>query len=264
MSALALLGHQGRRHRGALLATALGLFVFAWALTGLAPGPGDTEAFQNLLQFIPPALRQMFPPELLANVTGRGFIAFTSFLHPVVLILMAVWVVRVGAAGLAGEIGSGTMDLLASRPIPRGLPVAVTYAWLVIGLGVLTLVIWIGIAAGLASRPDLMLNPAPFLAPAGMLLLLYAAFGAVALALSAATRAGGSWAAGVVAASFGLDYLARLWEAIAWSRPFSLFRYFRPQEIMTTGVQPVDVMVLAGVAIAGLFAALVIFQRRDL
>jgi len=264
VKAAALLGHQWRRHLGALTALGGGLFAFAWVVTRMAPGPGETEAFERMLQYLPPVLQQMLGPEMLANVTTRGFIAFTGFVHPVILLLMGVWTVRVGAAGLAGEINAGTMDLLASRPVPRALPVGVTYCWLLAGLGILVAAVWGSLAVGLASRRDVRLDPADYAGAAGMLWLLFAAFGAVALALSAVTRSGGSWAAGLVAGSFALDYVARLWEPIGWMRRLSLFRYFRPTEIVMTGVAAVDVVVLAGVAAGGLLAALVLFQRRDL
>jgi hypothetical protein len=85
--------------------------------------------------------------------------------------------------------------------------------------------------------------------------------------VSATQRDGGAaigWLSGIMAASFVLDYLARLWKTIAALRPLSLFACYNPQHIVKAGPQMMDVAKLATVAVVAVVAAAVVFSRRDL
>jgi hypothetical protein len=97
--------------------------------------------------------------------------------------------------------------------------------------------------------------------------LLFVAWTGVALFISATRREPGpaiGWATAAIAVSFVWDFLARLWSPVAQTRPLSLFAYYRPQEIVMSGVATVDLLRLAVVAVIALAAAVVVFRRRDL
>jgi ABC-type transport system involved in multi-copper enzyme maturation permease subunit len=85
--------------------------------------------------------------------------------------------------------------------------------------------------------------------------------------VSATRREGGAaigWLSGIIATSFVLEYLARLWKPMAAMRPWSLFTYYNPQQIVKAGPGLMDIATLAGVTVAALVAAVVVFSRRDL
>jgi hypothetical protein len=73
-----------------------------------------------------------------------------------------------------------------------------------------------------------------------------------------------AWASGLIATSFVLDFLARVWTPVQGLRALSLFAYYRPAEIAQAGVSPGDAAVLAGVAIVSIATAVLVFGRRDL
>ncbi len=266
MSALALLGHQWRRHRAALLLLAAGNGLFMWAITRVVPDPSRTGLVRQLVEMAPAPVRVFLGEELVANLSARGFLGF-GWVHPFPLILLAAWVVRVAAGALAGEMGRGTMDLVASRAVRRSAQV--TAAALAVGAGaaVIAAAGWAGTALGLALRPLPGVRALDLLPVAAMSALLSAGAGAVCLLVSAARREGGaaiSWCAGLLACSYVLDYLARVWTTIASLRPLSSFRYYEPQRILREGVASADVAVLAAVGAAGLLLAYAVFARRDL
>ena len=91
MSVLSLLGHLWRRHRLALLWLAAGSGFFPWAITRVVPAVAHSGF-----------VRQLFD--------------------------MAPAPVRVATGALAGEVGRGTMDLVASRPVSRSAQVAAAWA----------------------------------------------------------------------------------------------------------------------------------------
>ena len=266
MSVLSLLGHLWRRHRLALLWLAAGSGFFQWAITRVVPAVAQSGFVRQLFDMAPAPVRVMFGEELIASLSARGFLGF-GYVHPFPLLILAVWAVRVATGALAGEVGRGTMDLVASRPVSRSAQVAAA-AWAVVaGLALIAAAGWAGTAAGLRTRPLEGVAATDLLPVAAMSLLLFAAFGAIALLISATQREGGtavSWCAGLLAGSYVLDYLARVWSAIGFLRPLSLFRYYEPQRVLRDGLVAGDVAVLSGVGVVALAAAFAVFARRDL
>jgi ABC-2 type transport system permease protein len=259
----ALLRRQWRHHRAALGWLAFGMGLFEFLITKLAPA---TDRMQGLLDLLPPPILDIFGAELRATLSPAGFLAF-GWVHPFALMMLAVWVVRVGAGSLAGEIGRGTMDLLVARPVARAALVAATALWLLAGLAVLCLVGWTGLALGIRMRPLGGAGPGELAAVVLACWLLFAAAGGLTLAISAVHRSAGSataWAAGVLSVSFALDFIARAWEPLTWARPLSIFAYYAPQQVVMRGLAPGDATALAVVAAASTLLAFGAFQWRDL
>jgi len=97
--------------------------------------------------------------------------------------------------------------------------------------------------------------------------LLFLTWGAVGMLVSALRRdAGGAiaWTSGLIAGSFVLDYLARLWKPMNGLRPLSLFAYYRPQTVAAAGMAVKDMVPLALVLLTSLAAAQIALSRRDL
>ena len=259
----ALLRRQWRHQRVALAWLALGMLVFEFLITKLAP---DVSRMQGLLDLLPPPVLEVFGAELRATLSPSGFLAF-GWMHPFALLMLGAWVVRVAAGSLAGEIGRGTMDLVAARPVARGAIVAAAALALYGGLGLLCLAGWVGIAVGLAQRSLGDSRAADLVGAVATCWLLFAASGGLALLVSAVRRTAGSAiaiASGVLAGSFALDFVARAWTPLAWARPLSVFAYYAPQQIAARGIVPADLLVLAVVAGATTALAFIAFQRRDL
>lgn len=267
MSVAVLLRHHARRHGLTLVALGVGMFLFGWVLTRIAPTLSQAGAVRGVIAMLPPAFGSMLSSEVLGNLTPRGFLGF-GYAHPFALLMLSVWAVRVTAGALGGEIGHGTMDLIAARPVSRPAQVTAALVVLVAGLAVIAASQVAGTTVGLEGRPDEGLAAAEFLPVAAMGALAFTAFGAVGLLVSAGARHGGT-ATGALSAligvSFVLDYVARLWAPLHGARPLSLFLFFQPQAILASGgADPRDALVLAGVAVAAMAASYVVFAKRDL
>ncbi|MDP3774404.1 MAG: ABC transporter permease subunit, partial [Gemmatimonadales bacterium] len=249
----ALLGHHWQRHRVPLVLMALAGGLFEWAITRVAPSSSARALVEQVLQFAPPALQRILGEEMIANVTPAGVLGF-GYVHPFLLVLMSVWVVRVSAGALAGEMGLGTMDLIASRPVARTAQVGAAVIGILGGISLIAAAAWAGTAIGVAGRPLEGVEASAYLPIAGVCWLLFAAFGSVGLAISATRRDAGSaiaWTSAVIALSFVLDYLGRAWDKMAPFGYLSLFRYYGPPRILRDGSGGVDVAVLASVAGVG-------------
>ncbi|MGA2383991.1 MAG: ABC transporter permease subunit [Gemmatimonadales bacterium] len=261
-----LFRHHVRLHRVPLVPLALGLALFEWIMTVVAREPSISRFVGEALRAAPPQFLALLNQDILATVSPRGIIG-VGYTHPFVLIMMAVWAVRVPSAALAGEIGRGTMDIIAARPVARSAQVAAALLALVAGLTVLAGAAWLGTFAGLVGRPIEGATAWHYLPVAGAMWLLFASAGAVGILVSALAREAGAaiaWTSGLMAGSYVLDYAARVWPRIASLRPLSLFRYYEPQQVLTAGLAREDVIVFAAVAAIALALAFAAFSRRDL
>ncbi len=255
-----------RLHRVPLLPLAAGLAVFEFMMTIVARQPVVSQFLTTALRAAPPELLAVLNQDLMASVSARGIIG-VGYTHPFTLIMMAVWAVRVPSAALAGEIGRGTMDLVAARPVVRGAQVAAAFLALLAGLTVLALAAWLGTFAGLVGRPLAGVTAWQYFPVAAGMWLLFVAAGCVGILVSALAREAGpaiAWTSGLLAGSYVLDYVARVWPRVAPLRPLSLFRYYEPQQAMSVGLVTSDVEVLAAVAAGALLLAFAVFSRRDL
>ena len=263
MSVRVLVGLQWRRHRAALVPMAAAVGLFQFLLTRFAP-TGQESWISRALETIPESLLALAGSDISARLTPARFLA-VGYGHPFFLLLLGAWVVRASSGALAGEVGMGTIDLTASRAVPRWHFVTAGALTLAGGLLLMVLAAWGGTAAGSGLRKlDVAAAFVPVAISAG---LLFAAWAGVGLAVSAVRRDGGSaiaWTTGLIAVSFVLEYIARLWEPVKGLRWLSLFRWYEPQVVVTGGMVWRDVAVCAGVAVVSTVAATLAFQRRDL
>ena len=261
-----LLGHLARRHRFVLALVPLGLLAFHFLFTRLAPSPAETERFGTMLSFLPPQILEGIGLSNAMSVTGRGVIAF-GYVHPFTILMLSLWTVRVSCGGLAGELGEGTMDLLASRPVSRTTLVLAVTIMVLAGIALGVAGAWSGTAIGLATRDLGDVRATDFLWPSASLALLLAAWAGFSLAVAASHRRGGGAigiVAGVMAVTFALDYIGRMYAPLRLMRWISPFTYFAPHQQRSMSVDATGAAVLAGLAIVGLAVALVVFRRRDL
>ena len=111
-----LLRHAWARHGVVLLSTAAAIGAFEFVLTRMAPTPNEVGWMSTMLATLPSNIRTLLGNEVA--LSSSGFLAL-GYAHPFFMILLSAWIVRVTSGAVAGEIGRGTMDLLASRPVPR-------------------------------------------------------------------------------------------------------------------------------------------------
>ena len=260
----ALLGRLWRQHRLALAIVAIGVAAFEFVISRVAPLPGEAGFLGGLVALLPPDVSS-FINDQMPLATSRGVIAL-GYVHPFFLSLFSAWTIRVGVGALSGEIGRGTMDVLASRPIPRWALVGAAWLTIAIGLAIVAAAAWASTSIGLRLRPLGVTGTDVWQLPV-MTWLLFVAWAGVALAISATRREAGpaiGWVSGLIATSFVIEFLTRVWKPIAWMRPLSLFTYYRPQDIVRTDFGWTDPLLLGVVAAAGLVVAVVAFERRDL
>jgi ABC-2 type transport system permease protein len=238
--------------------------LFEFLTTRLAPTPDEVSWLSGLAALAPPQLVALAGSD--AAFASPGGVIALGYTHPFFLLLLGVWAVRVPSSALAGEIGRGTMDLLAGRPVTRSQLVISTFLGFALGLALIMFAAWTGTAIGLSLRP-LGVTGGRFVGVGAMAWLLFTSFGAVSVLISATAREAGhaiAWTSGIIATSFVLEYLGRVWKPVAGLRPLSPFAYYRPHQIVTGGIAASDVTPLAALMAVAIVAAIVVFRKRDL
>ncbi|MFG1945454.1 ABC transporter permease subunit [Nonomuraea sp. NPDC048826] len=221
----------------------------------------------------------IYGPQAMAKFPGAlkdlmgGLEDFTSgagYLQSVVYQLFVPFLFLACAAIIANRAiaqpeEAGTLELVVTLPVDRRRLVLERFAALVIALvavaAVTLLVTW-----GMAEAVGMGVPFDRILAAHLGVLLLGLFFGAVALAVGAATgrRAIATAVTGVWAVlGYAVVTLGRSVDAIAWLKWLSPFHYYAAGQPVVHGLPVGDYLVLAGAAAVLALGAVLAFDRRD-
>jgi ABC-2 type transport system permease protein len=181
-----------------------------------------------------------------------------GYMHPLMPAIFCIWAIGRASGAIAGEIDRGTMELLLAQPVPRHRVVLAHLCVDGLIIPVLCLSLWAGTWLGTwlvgpihvepesvqMLPPQLRVEPDPELlridpAAVGPALWnvagLIFAVGGTTMWLSARGRF--QWrvmgvAVLVTLLQFLVNVIGQLWDAAAWLRPFTLFYYYQPQQIL--------------------------------
>lgn len=252
--------------------SALVLWLFGWLFVWLM-SQFRTGAISKLLHLLPDFVGRLagVPLADLATPTGRLSVLYV---HAVTMVVLVGWALGRGSAPISGEIGRGTMDLLASLPIRRTSIVVASATVTTLGTLLLVLALWLGQGMGLATVA--LEEPValwPFL-PGALNLA------AMIFCLTAITTLFSSWdrdrwhtilcVGGVFTLSAILKMVARLWAAGAWLRYLSFLTPFEPQRLILAAPEEAARLawqydaILVGLGLAAYLAAGAIFWWRDI
>ncbi len=269
MRSITLARHSFRRSAPILIGMAVVLAGFQFMLTQVAVFLMRSQAFGLLASLIPPYIRAMAGPAMVAFMSFSGVVALGYF-HPIVLASLVGLAIAAGTEP-AAEVETRFADLTLARPMARHdvitrsvIVLAVTIGML---LAVMTAATWIGLACctpAAAQRPRFALIES-------LALLLGAivwCWGGIALAVAAGARRRATAAGLTAVATLGaylLDYLGRIWDPARLASRLSPFHYFEPMTLISGGPMNVaNLAVLASIGMAGTVIAYVRFARRDL
>ena len=219
-----------------------------------------------------------------------------GYVHPLMVTVFCIWGIGRAAGAVAGEIDRGTMELLLAQPLPRWRLLLAHFCVDLLVIPVLCLALWAGTWLGVRlvgsiEVPAEILKKYPFalhvdpealavdVAACGAALwnvgaLIFAVSG-YTMWLSARGRFRGrvlGLAVFVTLVQFLINVVGQLWDAVAPLRPFTVFYYYQPQQIILADRWSVDlggvavnvIAVLLAVGAVGYGLALWTFCRRDL
>lgn len=216
-----------------------------------------------------PFLRNVISALVGAEVRDISVELFQAlpWVHPVPLALLWAHAMVTCTRVPAGELERGTIDSFLTLPVSRWqahraeMAVTLANSTALVALAVAGHVAGARIA-GLSPRPDRVAIIAT-----NVLAMHLAVAGAAAAIGSLGERRGRAiaWVAGLVLASFLLNFLAQFWQPAKRVAFLSLMNYLRPADVMRAGAWPLrDLAVLLGSAAALWAFAGWRLSRRDL
>jgi len=257
-----------KNHRGlvlfSLVIASAFQFLIIWLITGLDFG----SMMNTIMAQLPARFRILFNQEFLSRFTVKGAMAL-GLNHPLVLSLLGITAIVIPTRHIAGEIESGTLELLLSYPVKR------TRLLLNLWLSSNSTILLISGCAGIGSISAVAmfhhLSRELFLQIAQLTINLWLLFSTIAtytLLLSVYGKEGnrvGLRAAGVTLTFYFLHIVSTIWTALNFLRPFNIFTYYQPQKVMF-GERSflLNAAVLAGAIIVCLLFSLREFERRDI
>jgi ABC-2 type transport system permease protein len=259
-----LFGHLWRSQRTKLLIVCVALAAWSVFL------PVIYQSFGSQMRALVDS--GIIPRELMnfggGDVFSLGGAIALGYVHPISIILIAVFAIGFATAAIAGERQRGTLEVLLARPLSRRTIYTTELAAVLVFIGLILAAASVGTVVGaiLAGVLDeLAVERLPMLWLNGM--LLWGAIAAIALAASVSfdrfTPAIGVTLAIVVVMYF-LDILGSLWPDAKGLQPYSLFHYLSARDILAGTVSLPGFALLAFVGAAAVGYALVVFPRRDL
>lgn len=258
----ALLRKALREQRRSALGWGVGSLGLALLYAAIFPSIVESQsALDSYMRSLPEAFRELFGTDY-SSPAGYLRAEFFSALGVLVFLLLSI---GAGARAIGGEEEAGTLELLLAFPVRRRAVLLTKFAALAASSVAVAFVLWAGLAI-VGPVFDLDVPLGDLAAGIVMLWLLGLAFGAIALAVGAATgrRSTALVVTSVLAAA---SYLVNLFgpvvDALGPVRPLSLFRWYLDPDPLTTGLHAASVLVLLAVAAGATVLGLLAFERRD-
>lgn len=253
-----------RDQRWALLGWSLGLAALSLYLLYVYPFINRAAELMKVLDNLPPVIKNLIGKNNFM-ATPEGFFNLQPFsiLAPLLFIVFAV---ARGSDATAGEEERGTLDLLLANPLRRWQVVLQKSLAHGAALFVLSVVFWAGMAGGTWLFGIILdrLRLAAVIFSCGLLGLV---FYAVSLACGC-WRGKKKFSIGVSGGLAVITYLINAYAPMVESlRPYRIlspFYFYNGNNVLGNGLQPVHVLVLAGLIVFFFSAAFLAFNRRDL
>jgi ABC-2 type transport system permease protein len=257
------------RRRRMLLTLLFGMVVFEALIVVIAGTIPPTELF-GANRTPPGAFKAFSGSNGDVSIASYPGLLGAGLTHPFWIALQLTVIGALGAAAVAADVESGTIELLMTRPVSRRRLLAERAGALIAASVLLNLAATLTMAIGVALSPELReAVPESGVFAAGLLGCAFAlCLTGPVLAVSALSRRrayviGAAIAFGAV--GFALNFVALAWSPAEPLRYLSPFHYYAPGDVLAHGSVPWTALgVLVGVGLLGLLAAFRLLERRDL
>lgn len=253
-----------RDHWRAIVGWSVGLALMTAIELAVFPSVQDqAQEMRRLVESYPEAMRA-FLGMTADFTTGPGFLEVELFSFLVPLVTLAVGV-GLASGATAGEEERGTLDLLLSMPVSRRSVVLRKALAVLVALAVVGATLALTILLG-ALWVDVEVSSWRVVTACLSAVLLGSAYGAIALAVAAAT--GRRWLAagtsvGLALGAFLLHGLAPLVEGLQPWRPASPFWWYAGDGPLSAGTTVPHVLGLVAVTLVATAVAVMAFERHD-
>lgn len=223
------------------------------------------KQYEQLFKTLPSALLAAFGMNVTESFTPEAFINLAVFAR--LALLVPIYGVMAGLSISSSEEDEGIMDMVLTSPVARWRVVVERFAAHCLLTLPIALLTYAGLVLGAQSITMPMDMNKLFIASLNIIPLMVFTLGLTALVATLVRRRSVAIAlvSGIVVGSYFVDALgAAASETIMNSlRVFSYFRYYDSQTVMSSGLNPLNLLVLLGGAMLMIAVAVYRWERRD-
>lgn len=241
---------------------AVALVFFGAMMLAFGPQIIVEAGFEDLIEALPPAIREAFGFEYLDSLAGLLASEFYSIGW---ILLFGIYVAYAMAGTVAGDEDDDQLDLFLAAPLSRTRLLAGKFLAILVPIVAVNVVVLLSLVGGVALIDETLPlgNLAALHAISVVYLLCVAAIGLLCSVLLDGVRTARRAAIGVVLVLWLFEsFLAGT--DFEWLGAITPIRYFDPPAILVEGVvDPVAIGVLAGVTVVLFAASLRQFRAGD-
>ena len=257
-----------KSHRSFLLFSMFFISLFQFLILRLVTTIDYYSTIMYFIDQLPENIQAMLGRDFISMLTVEGAAAL-ALNHPLVLVILSIGAIMIPSRHIAGEAETGTLELVLSFPLKR---IKLFLNLFISAVVFLFLIILCALCSSLLSIS--ILHQLTFVLFTKMLKigcnlwLLFVCIISLTLVLSSFEKEGtkvGIRVAGITLVFYLLHYLSLLWDAIKFTKPFNIFTYYQPQDLMT-GQRSflLHLLVLSSLIVLCLIVSMVQFNRRDI
>jgi ABC-2 type transport system permease protein len=252
-----------RRGRVGVVVRIVSVAALVAAVVAFYPSIKGDVSLDKSFSELPDAVRAFLGSNSIISPVGYLTSRLFGWIIPFVLIS---FMVGRGAAAIAGEEESHTLNLVLAFPVRRRSAVLQRLAAMVGELIVVSAIgLWLPLVA-LSRVSDINIGVAFETAAVVEVSVLALAFGALALAVGAATGRRAialGFGSGLAVTGYVVSTLARVVDALKPLRPLTVWHWYDGHQPLTDGIDVVDTTLLILVAVIAVVVGIVAFERRD-
>jgi len=229
----------------------------------------DTLAIVSaILDQIPEKMRIFLNESFFNMLTFDGAAAF-GFNHPLVLAVLAINAINIPVHHISRELETGTLELLLAHPFKRqSLIISLWFSGCIILCAIIVAAL-IGSFSAIALFHQLsmgiLLKMFKISFNLWMLFVLIFTYTLLIASFGKTGNKAGNISAVVTFVFYMLHFLSQLWSSIEFTKPFNIFTYYEPQNLMFKQ----DNIILNSVALGSLILICLLlslwqFNRRDI
>jgi len=244
-----------------------GFVLYEYLLTWVYPEIAENPALTQIVDSIPHTVKTVFGVSQDAEVdTFEAFIS-GQFFSRIWVMLMALYNIEAANELIAKQVEEGSLAFILSTPVPRE-EIFTTQAFVLLTSNALLVTATLGGLYHGANMFDISMDWYNYLVFALLGMSFFSFIGAYSLLASAcfcSEEKTITYAAGATLLFYALDVLGALNKNLSWLREFSIFKWFKAQEIMEGTHNPAGAILKLSLGAASLLhLGNRIFKNKDL
>ncbi|CAA7600419.1 ABC-2 family transporter protein [Acididesulfobacillus acetoxydans] len=251
---------------GKIIGYASGNALYGLLLTTVYPSIAGSPAAAEIAGSFPATVKSVFGVSDEADLSTFESYISGQFFSRIWVLVMSVYGIGTAQSLLADLLERGFLAYPLAAPLSRREIALTQSAVLLTGCATLTGVTLLGVTWG-CHRQGIGISLWRYYRLGILGFSFFSALASYSLFFSAVAPGRGQalfWAAGLTLLFYGLDVVAGLSDKFRWLRRLTLFRFFRPQEILTGQSSTRDTLILLGITAGMLVLTAEGFNRRDL